>query len=71
MRVPQREATALEHHQHILRYLGFHKFDEGVQGALLTWLTQQAQLGGLPEALFLQAEQYLLERRILLPGPRS
>jgi hypothetical protein len=67
--VPQREATALEHRQHILRYVGFHKFDEGVQGELATWLTQQAQGGELPEALFPQAEHYLLERRILLPGP--
>ena len=67
--VPEREATYLEHRQHILQYLGFQKFDELAQGQLATWLTQQAQLGRLPDALFPQAEHYLLDRHILLPGP--
>jgi TnpA family transposase len=69
VQVPEREATYLEHRQHILSYLGFHKFDEDIQNELATWLTQRAQLGVLPEALFPQAEHYLLDRRILLPGP--
>ena len=69
MHVPQREATAVEHRQHILSYLGFHKLDEDSQNDLTAWLTQQAQRGVLPEALFPQAEYYLLDRRILLPGP--
>ena len=69
VQVPEREATYLEHRQHILNHLGFQKFDEVAQGQLAIWLTQQAQLGRLPDALFPQAEHYLLDRRILLPGP--
>jgi Domain of unknown function (DUF4158) len=65
VQVPEREATALEHRQHILQHLGFQKFDEVAQGQLAIWLTQQAQLGRLPDDLFPQAEHYLLDRRIL------
>ena len=64
VRVPQREATALEHRQHILRYLGFHKFDEGVQGALLTWLTQQAQLGGAPRGVISASGAVFVRARV-------
>jgi hypothetical protein len=59
----------VEHRQHILHYLGFQRFDEAVQGQLETWLMQQVQLGKLPEELFPQAAHYVLDRRILLPGP--
>lgn len=69
VQVPEREATYLEHRQTILRHLGFQRFDEAAQGPLETWLMQQAQLGKLPDELFQQAEHYLLDRRILLPGP--
>lgn len=67
--VPEREATYLEHRQNIMNYLGFQKFDETAQTPLETWLIQQARLGSLPDKLFQQAEHYLLDRRILLPGP--
>lgn len=36
---------------------------------LAIWIEQQARLGTLPEALFHQAENHLLDQRILLPGP--
>ena len=70
--VEQWEKTSdhyIEHRQNILNHLGFQKFDEVAQGQLATWLTQQGQLGRLPDDLFPQAEHYLLDRRILLPGP--
>jgi TnpA family transposase len=67
--VPDRKATYTEHRKNLLDYLGFQKFDEQGQSQLISWLKQQAQEGLLPEALFQQAEQYLLARRILLPGP--
>jgi TnpA family transposase len=67
--VPERKATYTEHRQQILTYLGFQKFDETAHAQLLIWLYQQGRQGLLPDALFQQAEQHLLERRILLPGP--
>ncbi len=66
---PDRKATSADQRQHLLDYLGFQRFDEQSQAQLETWLEHHARLGMLPEALFPQAEQYLLERRILLPGP--
>ena len=66
---PDRKATYAEQRQHLLDYLGFQKFDEQSQAQLETWLEHHARLGVVPEELFPQAEQYLLERRILLPGP--
>jgi hypothetical protein len=45
------------------------KFDDTAHAPLTTWLHQQARQGLLPDALLQQAEQYLLDRRILLPGP--
>jgi hypothetical protein len=59
VQVPEREATYLEHRQNILNHLGFQKFDEVAQGQLATWLTQQAQLGRLPDKLFPHAEHSL------------
>ena len=67
--VPERKATYTDHRQQILTYLGFQKFDDTAHTQLTTWLHQQAQQGLLPGALFPQAEQYLLEHRLLLPGP--
>ena len=69
IKVPEREATYLEHRQNILNSLGFRKFDEAVQTQLETWLKQQARSGVLPDELFQQAEDSLLDHRILLPGP--
>jgi TnpA family transposase len=69
--VPNREATYLEHHKQILTYLGFQRFDETMQIQLQGWLEQQAQQGLLPGALFQQAERYLFDQRILLPGPST
>ena len=50
--VPQREATALEHRQHILRYLGFHKFDEGVEGDWPPDWPSKPKAGGSPTRYF-------------------
>ena len=67
--VPQREATYLEHRQNVLRHLGFERFDPIAQEQLESWVKQQAQLGALPDELFQQAQSYLLDRQVLLPGP--
>jgi hypothetical protein len=67
--VPERKATYTDHRQQILTYLDFQKFDDTAHAQLTTWLHQQAQQGVLPDALFPQAEQYLLANRLLLPGP--
>ncbi len=69
VQIPEREATYLEHRQNVLKHLGFSRFDEISQEHLEVWLEQKAQLGLLPEELFQQAEHYLLDQRILLPGP--
>lgn len=66
---PEREATYLEQLQNILKYLGFQRFDESAQQDLDTWLHRQTQQNLLPEELFEQAEIYLFEKRVLLPGP--
>jgi TnpA family transposase len=66
---PEREATMVEHHQNILRYLDFQRFDEARQVQLQAWLEERATQGVLPEALLSQAEAYLLAQRTLLPGP--
>lgn len=67
--VPEREATYLEHRQHVLKHLGFQRFDQIAQEQFATWIERQAQLGVLPDALFQQAEDHLLDKRVLLPGP--
>src|SRR5439155_21831622 len=67
--VPEREATALEHRQNVLKHLGFQRFDPSAHTHLTTWIDQQARRGTLPDALFQQAENYLLDKRVLLPGP--
>ena len=65
---PEREATALEQRKNILHYLGFQRFDDTRQAQLQTWLEEQATQGMLPDALFQQAEAFLLAQRTLLPG---
>jgi TnpA family transposase len=67
--VPEREATYLEQRQNILKHLGFQRFDHNAQEQLEAWIAQQARLGNLPDALFQQAENHLLAKRVLLPGP--
>ena len=67
--VPERKATYTDHRQNILGYLGFQKFDEKAQKQLETWIEPQAQLGLRPDDLFQQAENHLLDQRVLLPGP--
>lgn len=69
IQVPEREATYLEQRKTILNYLGFQKFDEAVQERLQIWLEERVKQGVLPDALFQQAESYLLASRTLLPGP--
>lgn len=67
--LPERKATSVEHRQNILRYLGFRRFGGTEQQQLEAWLRQKTLLGILPDELFQQAEGYLLDHRILLPGP--
>ena len=67
--VPEREATYLEQRQNILKHLGFQKFDQNAQEQLEAWIEQQARLGNLPDQLFQQAENHLLDQQVLLPGP--
>lgn len=67
--ISERKATYNDHRQNILKYLGFQKFDEIKQEQLEYWIEQQTRQGLLPDELFQKAEYYLLERRILLPGP--
>lgn len=67
--VPERKATYTDHRQTIMQYLGFQRFEEQAQEQLKTWIERQARLGSLPDDLFQQAEQHLLEQRVLLPGP--
>jgi TnpA family transposase len=67
--VPERKATYSQYRQNILTYLGFQKFESAAQTNLESWLEEQAKQGLLPDALFQQAEQYLLAKRTLLPGP--
>jgi TnpA family transposase len=67
--VPEREATYLEQRQNILKHLGFQRFDQNAQEQFEAWIEQQARLGNLPDELFQQAENHLLDKRVLLPGP--
>lgn len=71
IQTPDREATLLEQRKNILTYLGFQKFDEVAQKDLSDWIEQQARQGVLPHDLFHQAEAYLFNKRILLPGPST
>ena len=41
--VPEREATVLEHRNNILKYLGFHRFDDKVEADLDRWIEEHAQ----------------------------
>lgn len=67
--VPEREATYREHRQNVLKYSGFQRFDQSVPAQLEAWLDQQARRGTLPDALFEQATNHVLDQRVLLPGP--
>lgn len=66
---PEREATFSEQRRNILEYLGFTKYDEIIQEKLKTWLYQLAKHGHLPNELFQKSELYLLNLRVVLPGP--
>ena len=66
--IPEREATYLKHRKNILKYLKFHRFDNDVQIQLQHWIEQGARNGILPGSLLPQAEIYLLNKQILLPG---
>ncbi len=66
---PERRATRSDYQQKILVYLGFKRFDEAAEEMLRVWLTNKAEQRALPDSLFPQAEQHLLDNFILLPGP--
>jgi len=67
--VPERKATYTEHRHNIMTYLGFQKFDDQAQAQLEAWIEHEARRGMLPDTLFQQVEQHLLDKRVLLPGP--
>ena len=71
IQTPDRKATVVEHRKNILTYLGFRRFDDTAQKELSHWIEQQARHGILPNELFHQAESYLFDKRILLPGPST
>ena len=56
--VPERDATVLEHRQHVLKPLGFQRFEPMAQAQLQPWIAPQARRGTLPEARWQQAEQH-------------
>ncbi len=66
---PDRDATFSDQCKNILNYLGFSKYSDKVRAALGNWLSKQAEQGYLPDELFLRAEQYLLNAKVILPGP--
>lgn len=65
---PARKASESIYRNHILSYLGFQKFDNVSEQQLKNWLKGKAQQGELPNELFVQAQAYLLDHQILLPG---
>jgi hypothetical protein len=67
--VPSRDATFSDQRKNILTYLGFDKYDDNTQASLEKWLSKLAEQGYLPDELFLRAEQYLLNVKVILPGP--
>ena len=67
--VPERKATYTDHRHNIMTYLGFQKFDDQAQAQLEAWIEHEARRGMLPDALFQQVENHLLDKRVLLPGP--
>ena len=67
--LPDRKKTSVSQLRNILKYLGFRRFDASAKQELESWLRQQAQQRSLPDKLFEQAEIYLFERQVLLPGP--
>lgn len=67
--VPSRDATFSDQRKNILTYLGFGKYDDNTQASLEKWLSKLAEQGYLPDELFLRAEQYLLNVKVILPGP--
>ncbi len=66
---PERRATRSDYQQKILAYLGFNRFDKSAEESLRIWLTKKAEQRILPKDLFYQAEQHLMDVKILLPGP--
>jgi hypothetical protein len=66
---PEREATVLEHRQHVLKHWGVQRFDPLAPAQLEPWMAQQARRGALPAALCQQAEPQVGAQRVLRPGP--
>jgi len=66
--IPNRKATLSEQRKQLMTYLRFHKFDNNAQSKLEAWLQEQLKSGVIPDELFPQAESYLLDQKVLLPG---
>lgn len=67
--MPTREATYLEHRKHVLNYLGFMVFNDEIKHKLEKWIVTQINKGiPLTDELLPKAEQFLLAKKIILPG---
>jgi hypothetical protein len=65
---PAREATDLRHERQFRGYLGFQKLDAKHRRLLEEHLLGLARDGHLAEDLYRQAETFLRERKVILPG---
>lgn len=65
---PAREATDLRHERQIRGYLGFQRLDAKYRRLLEEHLLGLARDGHLAEDLYRQAETFLRERKVILPG---
>lgn len=63
-----RKATWIAQQQQLLHYLGFQRLKLVERKTLQDWIHHQLVAGLLPAAIMPLAEQYLFQRKILLPG---
>lgn len=66
---PERDATVLEHRQHVLKPWGVPRFDPLAPAQREPWMAPQARRGARPAALCPQAEPQVGAQRVLRPGP--
>ena len=64
----QRAPTRREHQRVIMRYLGFHWFEEEESRILFHWLSQRALENDRPSTLLQQASEWLYKQGVIRPG---